>query len=100
VNGGAGWLAEQARALHDVAERLGVTAVTSTRPASLQRSIARWENTASPTVPGERYQLLLAHLYAHRASGELALGAGSDLDALVTALAHLGGARATDPGTA
>ncbi len=86
-----GWSwAEQARALHDVAGRLGVTAVTSTRPASLQRSIARWESTATRTVPGERYQLLLAHLYARSASGRLVLGAGSDLDTLLTALAHLG----------
>jgi len=86
-----GWSwADQARALQAVAERLGVTAVTSTRPASLQRSIARWESTAARTVPGERYQLLLAHLYAHTGCGEPALGAGSDLDALLTALAHLG----------
>lgn len=86
-----GWSwADQARALHDVAERRGVTAVTSTRPASLQRSIARWESTAASTVPGERYQLLLAYLYAHTTSGQPALGAGSDFDALLTALAHLG----------
>jgi len=86
-----GWSwADQARALLAVAGRLGVTAVTSTRPASLQRGIARWESTAARTVPGERYQLLLAHLYAHTGSGEPALGAGSDLDALLTALAHLG----------
>ncbi|MGH3695471.1 MAG: hypothetical protein ACRDRX_16035 [Pseudonocardiaceae bacterium] len=41
-------------------------------------------------MPGERYQLLLAHLYARNRSGELALGAGSDLDTLLTALAHHG----------
>ncbi len=58
--------------------------------ASLQRSIARWESTTTRTVPGERYQLLLAHLYAPSASGELALGDSSDLDALLTALAHFG----------
>ena len=86
-----GWSwADQARALQAVAERLGVTAVTLTRPVSLQRTIARWESTAARTVPGERYQLLLAHLYARSGSGELTLGAGSDLDALLTALAHLG----------
>ena len=56
----------------------------------MQRSIARWESTASTTVPGERYQLLLAKLYARNGSGELALGAGSDLDTLLTALAHYG----------
>jgi transcriptional regulator with XRE-family HTH domain len=84
-----GWSwADQARALQAVAERLGVTAVTLTRPVSLQRTIARWESTAARTVPGERYQLLLAHLYARSGSGELTLGAGSDLDALLTALAR------------
>lgn len=57
-----GWLwADQARALRAVAERLGITAVISTQLASLQRSIARWESAASRTVPGERYQPLLAH---------------------------------------
>ncbi len=86
-----GWSwTDQARALHAVAEQLGVTASASAQLNSLQRSIARWESTASRTVPGERYQLLLAHLYARTGSGELALGAGSDFDALLTALAHHG----------
>jgi hypothetical protein len=67
-----------------------VAAVTSTRLDSLQRSIARWESTATRTVPGERNQLLLAHLYARDGSGRLALGAGSDLDTLLTALSHFG----------
>lgn len=65
-------------------------AVANAQLTSLQRNIARWESAASRTVPGERYQLLLAHLYARSGSGELALGAGSDLDTLLTALAHLG----------
>ncbi len=86
-----GWSwADQARALRAVAEQRGVTASASAQLSSLQRSIARWESTASQTVPGERYQLLLAHLYARNGSGELALGAGSDLDTLLTALAHHG----------
>ncbi len=39
-----GWSwADQARVLRAVAEWLGMTAVTSTQPTSLQRSIARWE---------------------------------------------------------
>ncbi|MGH3885375.1 MAG: hypothetical protein ACRDSZ_02205 [Pseudonocardiaceae bacterium] len=86
-----GWSwADVARALRAVAEQRGVTASASTQLSSLQRSIARWESTASRTVPGERYQLLLAHLYARNGSGELALGAGSDFDTLLTALAHHG----------
>jgi hypothetical protein len=85
-----GWSwADQARALRAVAEQLGATA-TSVQLSSLQRSIARWESTACRTVPGERYQLLLAQLYARNGSGELALGTGSDLDTLLTALAHYG----------
>ncbi|HEV7451683.1 MAG TPA: hypothetical protein VGO16_09920 [Pseudonocardiaceae bacterium] len=73
-----------------VAKQRGVTASAAVQLSSLQRSIARWESTASPTVPGERSQLLLAHLYACNGSGELALGAGSDFDTLLTALAHHG----------
>ncbi len=86
-----GWSwADQARALRAVAEQCGVTASASTQLSSLQRSIARWESTASQTAPGERYQLLLAQLYAHNGAGELALGTGSDLDTLLTALGHTG----------
>ncbi|MGQ0719567.1 MAG: hypothetical protein ACT4NP_20075 [Pseudonocardiales bacterium] len=86
-----GWSwADQARALRAVAEQRGVMASASAQLSSLQRSIARWESTASRTVPGERYQLLLAHLYARNRSGDLALGAGSDFDTLLTALAHYG----------
>jgi transcriptional regulator with XRE-family HTH domain len=86
-----GWSwADQARALRAVADRLNVAAVTSTRLTSLQRSIARWESTATRTVPGERNQLLLAHLYARNSAGRLALGAGSDLETFLTALSHFG----------
>lgn len=86
-----GWSwADQARALRAVADQLGVTTSASTQLSSLQRSIARWESTASRTVPGERYQLLLAQLYARNRFGELALGAGSDFDTLLTALDHHG----------
>jgi transcriptional regulator with XRE-family HTH domain len=86
-----GWSwADQARALHAVAGQCGVAASASTQLSSLQRSIARWESTASGTVPGERYQLLLAHLYARNGFGELTLGTGSDFDILLTALAYYG----------
>lgn len=86
-----GWSwADQARALRAVAEQHGAQTSLGAQLSSLQRSIARWESTASRTVPGERYQLLLAHLYARNGSGGLALGAGSDFDTLLTALAHYG----------
>jgi hypothetical protein len=86
-----GWSwADQARALRAIVEQLGMTASASVQPSSLQRSIARWESTASRTVPGEHYQLLLAQLYARNRFGELALGSGSDFDTLLTALAHHG----------
>ncbi|MEU6990431.1 hypothetical protein ABZ953_07175 [Streptomyces sp. NPDC046465] len=57
--------------------------------ASVQRSVARWE-AARPTMPDERYQLLLAHLYARTPAGQPALGAGSDLAELLDALRLLG----------
>lgn len=86
-----GWSwSDQARALRAAADRFNMAAVTRTQLTSLQRSIARWESAASHTVPGERNQLLLAHLYARDGSGRLAAGAGSDLDTVLTALSHFG----------
>ncbi|WP_186832021.1 hypothetical protein [Streptomyces sp. ISID311] len=80
-------LADTARALIDVATRLGQPLDSSC--ASVQRSVARWES-ARPILPSERYQLLLAHLYARRSDGETALGSGSDFAELLDALRHLG----------
>ncbi|MFJ7998287.1 hypothetical protein ACIQ7D_14230 [Streptomyces sp. NPDC096310] len=54
----------------------------------MQRSVARWESAA--TVPDERYQLLLAHLYVRTPSGDLAAAAGSDLAEFLDALGQLG----------
>ena len=84
-----GWsLAEAARALARAAEKLGQPLEAST--ASVQRSVARWESPRSVTVPGDRYQLLLAHLYARTPFGQYNLGAGGDFAELLDALAHLG----------
>ncbi|MGW1192114.1 hypothetical protein [Streptomyces sp. NPDC002559] len=55
----------------------------------MQRSVARWES-ATPTLPDERYQLLLAHLYARTPVGQMAVGPGSDLVELLGALFDLG----------
>ncbi|MFB6963083.1 hypothetical protein ACFCYB_40510 [Streptomyces sp. NPDC056309] len=80
-------LAGLARALTDTARALHQPPLPVV--ASVQRSVARWE-AARPTMPDERYQLLLAHLYAHTASGDLALGAGSDFAEYLNALGQLG----------
>ncbi|MEU4652758.1 hypothetical protein AB0G32_02205 [Streptomyces sp. NPDC023723] len=55
----------------------------------VQRSVARWES-GRPTRPDERYQLLLAHVYARTPAGETALGAGSDFAHYLDALGLLG----------
>ncbi|WP_201450945.1 MULTISPECIES: hypothetical protein [Streptomyces] len=84
-----GWsLADTARAIISTATQLGQPLDASV--ASVQRSVARWESATAPILPGERYQLLLAHLYARGADGQIALGAGSDFAELLDALAHLG----------
>jgi hypothetical protein len=57
--------------------------------ASVQRSVARWE-AGKPVVPDERYQLLLAHLYARTPGGALALGTGSDFAEFLDALGLMG----------
>lgn len=80
-------LAGASHALIDVATRLGQPLGSSV--ASVQRTVARWES-ARPILPSERYQLLLAHLYARRPDGETALGSGSDFAELLDALRHLG----------
>lgn len=84
-----GWsLADLARALVATAASLGQPLNAST--ASVQRSVARWESSTRPILPGERYQLLLAHLYARSSDGQLSLGVGSDFAELLGALGHLG----------
>ncbi|MEU6145679.1 hypothetical protein ABZ848_35740 [Streptomyces sp. NPDC047081] len=84
-----GWsLADTARAIIDAASRLGQPFGSSV--ASVQRSVARWESATAPILPGERYQLLLAHVYARDPDGQHSLGLGSDFAELLNALAHLG----------
>ncbi|MFI8161454.1 hypothetical protein ACIF6I_19825 [Streptomyces microflavus] len=76
-----------ARALSRIADALHQPRLPAV--ASVQRSVARWES-AAPTLPDERYQLLLAHLYARTPAGQMAVGAGSDLAELLGALLDLG----------
>lgn len=81
-------LADAARALRELAARIGQPLPSSV--ASVQRTVSRWEAAKGPIRPGERYQLLLAHLYGRTPSGELAIGTGSDFAQLLTALAEFG----------
>ncbi|MFC5659096.1 hypothetical protein [Streptomyces nogalater] len=84
-----GWsLAGLARALVAKAAELGQPLDSTV--TSVQRSVARWESSRAPTLPGERYQMLLAHLYARDTDGHVLLGAGSNFGELLDALAHLG----------
>ncbi|MDT0543868.1 MULTISPECIES: hypothetical protein [Streptomyces] len=84
-----GWsLADTARALSATARCRGQPLDSSV--ASVQRSVARWESTTRPILPSDRYQLLLAHLYARGVDGHIALGPGSDFAELLDALAYLG----------
>ncbi|GHH89116.1 hypothetical protein GCM10018793_71000 [Streptomyces sulfonofaciens] len=84
-----GWsLADLARAVSTKAKELGQPLDASV--ASVQRSVARWESSKGPILPGDRYQLLLAHVYARSAHGQLALSVGSDFSELLYALGHLG----------
>lgn len=80
-------LADMARALTQYAEDLRHPRLPAV--ASVQRSVARWES-AAPTMPDERYQLLMAHLYARSPSGDLVLGSGTDFVEYLDALGQFG----------
>ncbi len=86
-----GWSwAELARALRDCAGRLQMSSLQGRQVGSIQRAIARWESPFERTQPGQRYQVLLAYLYAQRADGAVVLGPGSDFALLVDALRGFG----------
>lgn len=86
-----GWSwADLARGLRDTARRLGVTSLMHRQVPSIQRTVARWESPNDRTSPGDRYQYLLAHLYARTPAGSLALGTGSDFSVLLDALRCFG----------
>ncbi|WP_239396677.1 hypothetical protein [Frankia sp. CiP3] len=86
-----GWSwTDLARALRGTAQQLRVDALAQVAVPSIQRTIARWESPTGMTVPADRYQALLVHLYARTPAGVVNLDAGSDLDRLVTAFQYLG----------
>ncbi|MFD9824276.1 hypothetical protein [Streptomyces violascens] len=87
-------LAECARALLAQASSIGHPSRAAPTVAGLQRSVARWESIASPTLPDERHQLLLAHLYARTPGDEIVLGPGSDFAEFLNALTYLGASQA------
>lgn len=74
--------------LRSLASRLRFARIAAARPASIKRTIARWEAGEHP--PDERYRVLLAHLYARTPLGAVALGPGSDFQELPAALSSLG----------
>jgi hypothetical protein len=82
-----GWsLSDLAHALVGAGRDLRVPHVPTA--ASVQRSVSRWE--AGTAVPDDRYQLLLAYVYATTPTGTPSLGAGSDFAELLDALGLLG----------
>jgi hypothetical protein len=64
-----------------------VPSVATSSLSTIKRTISRWENDS--VSPGERYQLLLAHVFADH-GGSVLLGPESDFDQLMTAFAHYG----------
>lgn len=86
-----GWSwTDQARAIKAMARRLGIdpTAIAST--VSVRRTIARWEShSTSSAVPDDRYQWILAHVYAEH-NDAVEVGPGSDFLSLLTVLLDLG----------
>ncbi|GAA2693073.1 MULTISPECIES: hypothetical protein [Actinosynnema] len=86
-----GWSwSDLARGLRDTADRLALPSPAPRQVVSIQRAVARWESPADRTRPGDRYQFLLAHLYARTPGGEVVLGADSDFAILLEALRHFG----------
>ncbi|GGM12233.1 hypothetical protein GCM10010129_65270 [Streptomyces fumigatiscleroticus] len=80
-------LAALARALIELADEFHQPPLPAV--ASVQRSVARWE-AARPTMPDERYQLLLGHLYARTFAGDVIIGDGSDFAQYLDALGLFG----------
>jgi len=80
----------QAYVLREMATKLKIERVAQADIASIERAIARWESGDYPYKLSAQYQLLLAHAYATSSSGQASVGAGSDLDRLLSAFAAMG----------
>jgi len=86
-----GWSwTDEARAIKDMARRLGIGRLVEASVPSIRRTIARWESEATTaTVPDERYQWVLTHLFARR-DEQFNLGSSSDFLRLLSAFASMG----------
>ena len=73
-----------------MARRLGIDRLAEANITSIRRTIARWESIAvTATVPDERYQWVLAHVFSER-DGQFNVGPGSDFLRLISALVAMG----------
>jgi transcriptional regulator with XRE-family HTH domain len=86
-----GWSwTDEARAIRDMAQRLGIGRLDAANLSSIRRTIARWESDATASnTPDERYQWVLAHLFAER-NGRTDLRPGSEFAQFMSALPALG----------
>jgi transcriptional regulator with XRE-family HTH domain len=83
-----GWsLLDETKALRDAARMRRIPSVATASLSTIKRTISRWENDV--VSPGERYQLLLAHVFAEQ-DGSILLGPASDFDQLMTAFEPFG----------
>ncbi|GLY42971.1 hypothetical protein Amsp01_089940 [Amycolatopsis sp. NBRC 101858] len=87
VSRGWSW-ADLARALQESARQLGMASLAASQRSSIRRAVARWESIDDGTNPGERYQVVLAHVYASTPTGQVGLGPGSDFELLLEAFRY------------
>jgi hypothetical protein len=82
-----GWSwTDEAAAIRETARLLGMERLAATSTASVRRAIARWESEApSSTAPDDRYQYVLAHVFAER-DGRFDVGPASEFRRLMSAL--------------
>lgn len=62
--------------------------LAASQRSSIRRAVARWESVDDGTVPGERYQVVLARVYANTSTGQVQLGPGSDFELLLEAFRY------------
>ncbi len=67
-----------------------MVSLAASQRSSIRRAVARWESIDDGTNPGERYQVVLAHVYACAPTGQIQLGPGSDFELLLEAFRYFG----------
>ncbi len=65
-----------------------MVSLAASQRSSIRRAVARWESVDDGTVPGERYQVVLAYIYACTPAGQVQLGPGSDFELLLEAFRY------------